>query len=87
LELKVCNTLPTNGEWIVTKKTKKKTKTAKKRARVLWTRADVAELRRHSKAKTPVVKLEKIFKRAGANLRSKAYTLGLSLGHQRQATR
>ena len=65
----------------------KKTKKGKKRTRVLWTRAAVAELRRHSKAKTPVVKLEKIFKRAGANLRSKAYSLGLSLGHQRQKKR
>jgi hypothetical protein len=71
----------------VAKKTKQKTNTAKKRTRVLWTRAAIAELRRHSKAKTPVAKLEKLFKRAGANLRSKASMLGLSLGHQRQAKR
>ena len=55
-----------------------------KRVRKLWTKSEVAELRKHSKAKTPVAKLEKVFKRRGAALRQKAGLLGLSLGHQRR---
>lgn len=62
-------------------------KKTKKRTRVLWTRASVAELRRHAKARTPLVKLEKLYKRAGANIRQKAYTLGLSLGHRNRKKR
>jgi hypothetical protein len=62
----------------------KKTKKTEKAKRMLWTRAGVADLRRHSKAKTPVVKLEKLFKRSAGTLRQKARTLGLSLGHQRR---
>jgi hypothetical protein len=59
-------------------------KQTKKRRRTVWTRAAVAELRRHSKARTPLIKLEKIFNRTAANIRQKGYTMGLSLGHQRR---
>lgn len=60
----------------------------KKRVRREWTASAVAELRRQSKAKTPVVKLEKLFKRAAGTLRQKARTLGISLGHtKRRKTR
>lgn len=62
-------------------------KKTKKRTRVLWTRSAIAELRRHEKAKTPVVKLEKIFKRAGINIRQKAYSLGFTIGHQSRKKR
>ena len=55
-----------------------------KRNWVSWTGAAVADLRRHSKAKTPVKKLEKIFKRTGGTLRQKASALGLSLGHRKR---
>jgi hypothetical protein len=61
-----------------------KKKKAVKRARKSWSRAEVAELRRHSKSKTPVAKLERVFKRTAATLRQKAYSLGLALGHQRR---
>lgn len=64
------------------KNAKKKTKRQQP-----WTRTQVAELRRHSKAKTPVAKLEKVFKRKGGALRQKARLLGLSLGHQRRKKR
>ena len=63
------------------KKTKKKT--AKIRVRVLYTKADVKELRAHSKAKTPVAKIAKLMKRPEAALRQKAMKLGIKLGHRR----
>ncbi|MEA2938358.1 MAG: hypothetical protein QOC56_1862 [Alphaproteobacteria bacterium] len=58
----------------------KKTKRAKRRE---WTNENVRELRRHSREKTPVVKISKLAKRTVAALRQKAFQLGLSLGHQR----
>jgi hypothetical protein len=62
----------------------KKTKnTAKKRVRILYTKADIKELRAHSKAKTPVAKISKLMKRPNAALRQKAMKLGIKLGHRR----
>jgi hypothetical protein len=63
----------------------KKAKTAKtkKSRRREYTKADVKELRAHSKAKTPVAKISKLTKRTEGSLRQKARTLGLGLGHQR----
>jgi hypothetical protein len=48
-----------------------------------YTKADVKELRAHSKAKTPVVKIAKLTKRSVGSLRQKALNLGIGLGHQR----
>ena len=56
------------------------TKTAKK---VAWTRSMHAELRKHSKARTPVVKISKQMKRTVGALRQQALKLGIGLGHQR----
>jgi hypothetical protein len=61
----------------------KKVKKAVKRVRREYTKADVKELRAHSKAKTPVAKIMKLTKRTEGSLRQKARTLGLGLGHQR----
>jgi hypothetical protein len=47
------------------------------------TKADVKELRAHSKAKTPVVKIMKLTKRSEGSLRQKVLTLGIKLGHRR----
>jgi hypothetical protein len=58
-------------------------KKAKKIVRREYTKADVKELRAHSKAKTPVVKIAKLTKRTEASLRQKAQKLGIGLGHQR----
>ena len=58
-------------------------KKAKKIARVPWDRASLAELRRHSKAKTPVVKIAKLMKRTDGALRQQAFKLGISIGHRR----
>jgi hypothetical protein len=66
----------------VAKKTKK---TAKTKTRREYTKADVKELRAHSKAKTPVVKIAKLTKRSVGSLRQKALTLGIRLGHLRPA--
>ena len=63
------------------KKAAKKTK--KKRKRVAYTKAEVRELRAHSKARTPVKKIAKAMKRTEASLRQKALQLGIGLGHQR----
>jgi hypothetical protein len=48
-----------------------------------YTKADVNELRAHSKAKTPVVKIAKLTKRSVGSLRQKALKLGIRLGHRR----
>jgi hypothetical protein len=58
-------------------------KKAKKRVAREYTKADVKELRAHSKAKTPVIKNSKLTKRTVAALRAKAGKLGISLGHRR----
>ena len=58
----------------------KKAKTAVRRE---YSKADVKELRAHSKAKTPVVKIMKLTKRSEGSLRQKALKLGIRLGHQR----
>jgi hypothetical protein len=67
------------------KKTNKKTKkkTAKKNTRRAYSKADVKELRAHSKARTPVDKIAKLTKRTVGSLRQKALKLGIGLGHQR----
>jgi hypothetical protein len=60
-------------------------KNAKKKAVVRreYTKADVKELRAHSKSKTPVVKIAKLTKRSVGSLRQKAIRLGIKLGHRR----
>jgi len=65
------------------KKAKKTKKAAKKPARRAYTKADVKELRAHSKARTPVEKIAKQTKRSVGSLRQKARSLGIGLGHQR----
>ena len=58
-------------------------KKAKKKKRVAWTKAHHAELRKHSKAKTPVAKISKMMKRTVGALRQAAIKLGIPLGHRR----
>ena len=58
-------------------------KKTKKTVRREYTKADVKELRAHSKAKTPVVKIAKLTKRSVGSLRQKALKLGIKLGHRR----
>jgi hypothetical protein len=48
-----------------------------------WTRADVSELRQHSKSKSRVTSISKALKRTPDALRQKARALGIPLGHQR----
>jgi hypothetical protein len=48
-----------------------------------YTSADVKELRMHSKAKTPVVKIAALTRRSVGSLRQKALKLGIRLGHRR----
>jgi hypothetical protein len=58
-------------------------KTSKKRKRVAWTKKLHTELRKHSKARTPVTKISKQMKRTIGALRQQALKLGIGLGHQR----
>jgi hypothetical protein len=51
--------------------------------RVPWTKDDVRELKAHSKARTPAVKVAKAMKRTEAAVRQKAKTIGIGLGHRR----
>jgi len=60
-----------------------KTKAKKNPARREWTAADLRDLKKHSKARTPVVKISKQMKRTIGALRQKALHLGIGLGHQR----
>ena len=63
---------------------KKTHKQAKKKAvRRAYSKADVKELRAHSKAGTPVDKIARLTKRTVGSLRQKALKLGIGLGHQR----
>jgi hypothetical protein len=48
-----------------------------------WTKPLLAELRRHSKARTPVAKIAKQMKRTEGALRQQAVKLGIGLGHRR----
>jgi hypothetical protein len=58
-------------------------KAKKKIVRREYTKADVKELRAHSKAKTPLAQIVKLTKRTEGSLRQKARKLGISLGHRR----
>jgi hypothetical protein len=58
----------------------KKTKRIVRRA---YTKADVKELRMHSRAKTPVAKIAKLTKRTVGSLRQKAMAMSIKLGHRR----
>ena len=48
-----------------------------------WTKNDLRELKAHSKARTPVVKVAKTLKRTEGAVRQKAKTIGIGLGHRR----
>jgi hypothetical protein len=58
-------------------------KKVKKTKRVAWAKAHHVELRKHSKARTPVKKISKLMKRTVGALRQQALKLGIGLGHQR----
>ncbi|MET4120319.1 hypothetical protein ABIB90_008269 [Bradyrhizobium sp. JR4.1] len=55
---------------------------AKKTIRREWTKADIKELKAHSKARTPVIKISKATKRTAGALRHKALVLRFGLGLQ-----
>jgi hypothetical protein len=55
----------------------------KKVIRREWTKEDIKDLKAHSKARTPVIKIAKMTKRTEGALRQKAIVLGMGLGHQR----
>jgi NADH:ubiquinone oxidoreductase subunit len=54
-----------------------------RRVRRAWSKDDIKELKAHSRAKTPVVKIAKATKRSALALRQKAWQLGIALGHRR----
>jgi hypothetical protein len=62
------------------KKARAARKTGKRRE---WTKADLRELKDHSRARTPVAKISKLTKRSVGALRQKALHLGIGLGHRR----
>lgn len=65
------------------KRTTNKKSTNGRRILRAWTKADLKEIKGHSRAKTPVAKISKAMKRTIGALRQKAFALGLSLGHRR----
>jgi hypothetical protein len=56
---------------------------AKKIKRKTWTKTDDAALRKHSRAKTPAIKVAKLLKRTENAARQRTHLLGVSLEHQR----
>jgi hypothetical protein len=74
-----CDTTPASSKPGVINLAKK----TKKRKRVAWTKTHHAELRKHSKARTPVTKISKLMKRTIGALRQQALKLGIGLGHRR----
>jgi hypothetical protein len=56
---------------------------AKAKKVVRYTKDDIKDLKTHSKAKTPALKVSKLMKRSVGALRAKAHALGIGLGHQR----
>lgn len=48
-----------------------------------WTKKDLRALKKHSKKRTPVVKISKKMERTVGALRQQAHALGIGLGHQR----
>jgi hypothetical protein len=58
-------------------------KRARRTKRRTWSKADVRELKAHSRSKSPVKKIAKAMKRTVGALRQKALSLGLPLGHRR----
>ena len=81
----ICGSKPAHkfGEEQLAKKAKKKTAKTRKSVRREYTKADVKELRAHSKARTPVANIAKLTKRTEGSLRHKALKLGIKLGHRR----
>ena len=65
------------------KKTRSRKKGAARRKRRTWEKADLRDLKAHSRAKTPVAKMSRLMKRTVGALRQKAFQLGLRLGHRR----
>jgi hypothetical protein len=61
--------------------------TRKRIARRYWTRADVKQLRQHSRDRTPVKTISRELKRTPGALRQKARALGIPLGHRRPKRR
>ncbi|WP_426439671.1 hypothetical protein [Bradyrhizobium genosp. P] len=55
----------------------------KKTPRREWTAADLRDLKKHSKARTPIENVSKAMKRTIGALRVKASQLGVGLGHLR----
>jgi hypothetical protein len=55
----------------------------KKVVRREYTKADVKELRAHSRAKTPVARIARLTRRTVGSLWQKARKLGIPLGHRR----
>ena len=65
------------------KKMKKAAKGKKRVQRRAWSKGDHRDLKKHSKAKTPVAAISRVMKRTVGALRQQALKLGLSLGHRR----
>lgn len=66
-----------------TKKKAKKATSDGRGPRVAWSKEDAKELKRHSKAKTPVAEISRAMGRTVGALRQQAFKTGLSLGHRR----
>jgi hypothetical protein len=58
-------------------------KKTRRAARRTWTSEDVRDLKKHSRAKSPVAAIAKGMKRTAGAIRQKALALGLPIGHRR----
>lgn len=55
----------------------------KRRPYKTWSKDELRALKKYSREKLPVVKIEKMMKRSASTLRQKAFSLGMPLGHRR----
>jgi hypothetical protein len=58
-------------------------KATKRIIRREWTTQDERDLKKHSRTKSPVMKISKEMKRTIGAIRQKAFHLGLPIGHRR----
>ena len=65
------------------KKTKRANTNGKKRTRREWTKADVSELKGHSKSRTTSRRSQRQRSELKQPFNKKAFQLGIGLGHQR----
>jgi hypothetical protein len=75
--------IDSSREVLMAKRRKSAAKVDGRSKKQSWSKDDHRELKRHSKAKTPVSTISRLLKRTDGALRQQARKLGIALGHRR----